>query len=418
MKVLWFTNTPSLAENKAKRKPVGGGWIKSLEQEIIKNSNIELGISFYSDTNIDDFDQSTTKYYPIKPSNNNSKFDVILKRLNSRIEPQSDLEKLIKIVKDFKPDLIHVLGTEGIFGLINQKIKDIPIVISIQGNLTVYSDKFFVGISESSTKKHSPLKSKILLKTYYRDFLVFRKKALREQKILKNANYIIGRTDWDKRITRVLAPKSKYFHNDEILRTPFYQNKWSNNNNTEPIIFTTTGSNLYKGIENILKSALLLDNLNVKYMWKIAGLTPDDRLIKLATKSLKIKVSENLIFLGKISEDILVEELKSASIYVMASHIENSPNNLCEAMILGLPCIASHAGGTATLLENKKDGILIQDGDSYVLSGAILELINNKNKALTYGENARKKALLRHNPDRIVKELINIYENIIKDSQK
>lgn len=42
----------------------------------------------------------------------------------------------------------------------------------------------------------------------------------------------------------------------------------------------------------------------------------------------------------------------------MPSHIENSPNNLCEAMILGMPCIATDAGGTSTLLSNMKDGLL------------------------------------------------------------
>ena len=49
--------------------------------------------------------------------------------------------------------------------------------------------------------------------------------------------------------------------------------------------------------------------------------------------------------------------LKS-DIFVSASHIENSPNNVAEAMILGMPCIATFAGGTSSYIEDNKNGIL------------------------------------------------------------
>jgi glycosyltransferase involved in cell wall biosynthesis len=98
--------------------------------------------------------------------------------------------------------------------------------------------------------------------------------------------------------------------------------------------------------------------------------------------------------------------------YVMASHIENSSNSLCEAMILGMPCIATYAGGTASLLKDNEDGILIQDGDPWSLSGAILELYNNPQKAVDYGKNARNKALIRHDKERIATDLLAIYRTI------
>lgn len=48
MKILWFTNTPSLYPNGKRNCYNGGGWISSLEQLIRKNSGIELHIAFYS----------------------------------------------------------------------------------------------------------------------------------------------------------------------------------------------------------------------------------------------------------------------------------------------------------------------------------------------------------------------------------
>jgi glycosyltransferase involved in cell wall biosynthesis len=100
----------------------------------------------------------------------------------------------------------------------------------------------------------------------------------------------------------------------------------------------------------------------------------------------------------------------------MASHIENSPNNLCEAMILGMPCVATFAGGTASMLKDGAEGVLVQDGDPWVMAGAILELINDNNKAVLFGKNARERALVRHNKTTIVSELLASYDSIIKQS--
>ncbi|MFD0777276.1 hypothetical protein ACFQZF_00760 [Flavobacterium myungsuense] len=46
MRVLWFTNTPSLYEND-NHAYYGGGWIESLEQLVSQSSKVELGISFF-----------------------------------------------------------------------------------------------------------------------------------------------------------------------------------------------------------------------------------------------------------------------------------------------------------------------------------------------------------------------------------
>jgi glycosyltransferase involved in cell wall biosynthesis len=99
---------------------------------------------------------------------------------------------------------------------------------------------------------------------------------------------------------------------------------------------------------------------------------------------------------------------------VQVSHIENSPNSLAEAMLLGMPCIASFAGGTSSLLENYKEGILYQDGDPYYLTGLILKLINNEKKRKIYSQNAREKAQVRHEPDKIYSKLKQSYEDIIE----
>ena len=43
--------------------------------------------------------------------------------------------------------------------------------------------------------------------------------------------------------------------------------------------------------------------------------------------------------------------------YLCPSAIENSPNSLGEAMLLGVPCVAADVGGISSIFENGKDGI-------------------------------------------------------------
>jgi glycosyltransferase involved in cell wall biosynthesis len=243
---------------------------------------------------------------------------------------------------------------------------------------------------------------------------LFKKQGLRERRIFQLSKNFIGRTDWDRRISKILSPHSNYFHNDEILRDSFYETEWNNKLSSTLNLFTTNGPTIYKGIETIIYCASLLESYGIKFNWQIAGINKNDEIVHIASKSLGITVSENIVFLGKISEEILVKHLLNTNIYIASSHIENSPNSLCEALLLGIPSIATHAGGTSSLIENNTDGILIQDGDPYVMAGAIIELFENYDKAINLGIHARKKALNRHNKEVISSGLINIYRTIIE----
>jgi len=120
-----------------------------------------------------------------------------------------------------------------------------------------------------------------------------------------------------------------------------------------------------------------------------------------------------IILSGKVNSQDLIKMELEADLFVHPSHIENSSNSICEAMMLGMPVIATFTGGTGSLLEDKKEGILIQDGDSFSMAGAIIELINKPSWAAVLGQNARIRAMERHNPIEIVNNLFSIYDEIL-----
>ncbi len=97
----------------------------------------------------------------------------------------------------------------------------------------------------------------------------------------------------------------------------------------------------------------------------------------------------NIKLLGGSGEREISQLLQSADIYCQASHIENSPNSLCEAMLIGMPVIASYAGGTPSMLDNEQEGLLFQNGDAHALAGAILQMSHNFRFAAACGQKAR-----------------------------
>ncbi len=417
MTVLWFSNTPALGVNYLNNNSTvkgTGGWLHSLNSNI--QSIVNLSVVFHYPYKIEPFVFQNTKYYPVFTGN------IILENLKSRFSPlnydDDFIEKYIEIINNINPDIIHIHGTENSFLCIIEKIKK-PVVVSIQGNITVITKKYFSGFEGKYLKlKANKFNLKSLLlgrNNFNKSFKSMLKKSIIEQQRMGAILNIIGRTDWDYRITRILSPKSHYFKGEELLRDGFYNNSWNNFYTTgKLILFTTNGDTYYKGFETALHALSLLQSIGLDVEWRIAGVSDSSLINKITKKYLKNlypKVGLNL--LGSISEEPLISNMLDSHIYVMPSHIENSPNNLCEAMMLGMPCVATFAGGTGSLLKDGEDGILIQDGDPWAMAGAIIELVNSPEKSTTFANNARKKAQKRHDIKETVNQYLSIYTKII-----
>jgi glycosyltransferase involved in cell wall biosynthesis len=414
MKVLWFSNTPANSDDFLEKELRGtGGWLKTLDA--LLQEKVDLHVAFYSAESLDNFRYLNTSYHPILKDSRNF-IDKVIERFWTRVWFREDVDKYLKIINDVKPDIIHIHGTELPFGYI-QEITKVPVVISIQGNITVYKHKYFSGIEKRNINWFYNLVQRVFQNnSFLKSYQYFKKWEFGEQEILKECKYIIGRTDWDYRVTRILAPKSSYFYVSEILRASFYKSNELPINQNKLVISTTNGNSLYKGFETLCYAISILNNTNSQnFEWRVAGIKETDPIVKVVRRKLgKNYPNKNLVLMGSMNESQLVSSLLETSIYVMPSHIENSPNNLSEAMLLGIPCIATFAGGTGSLIENNQDGILIQDGDPWALAGAIIELKANYQKAQEMGSRGRLKAMKRHNSGIIIEDLLNVYKYIVE----
>jgi len=414
MRILWFSNTPANADEYFNSELKGsGGWLKALDQAL--QAHVELHIAFYMQHD-KIFKYKNTFYYPIKTKQN--LFGKVLNRFITYVTDAEDLTQYLAIIDQVKPDIIHIHGTENPFACIIPHT-NIPVIVSIQGNITACLHKFCSGFEKRflyvKNRKIASLKDFFFPEAFSFSYKLFNKMQKREAKNLVLTKNIIGRTIWDKRITRIQAPDSSYYHGDEILRDSFYQYQWTPHSSGKTIIHTTLGNSFYKGFETLCMALSKLNAIGLDCKWQVAGIDNNDLIVKVTKKKLKSDYpSKGLILLGSINENSLIARIMEADIYVMTSHIDNSPNSLCEAMIIGMPCISTFAGGVASLLKDGEEGILIQDGDPWAMAGAVLEMLNNKDRTIQLGKNARNVALQRHNKDRIVNALLKIYESIIR----
>ena len=417
MRVLWFTDNPAVGANHLGNKGVGSAWILSLEAELTKSNNVELGVAFTCDQpNADPFTIDNSMYFPVRIPSVKNKFKQLYNRLIHKIENERYLQLYLDVVQLFKPDLIHIFGTEHAFGLIIPKI-NVPCIIHLQGNLTVINLKWYSGLTAIDVLKYS--RKWPILKGYgiYNSYFINKKASARERKIFLKCKYFMGRTDWDRRISSVLSPDSKYFHCDEIMRPGFYLNQWDPQKVRKGyIIISTFRNNIYKGLETIYEcKKILINNFpDLEIVWKIAGIREEDEVSFLVERKYRGRFKDiGIQLLGPLNEDGLIAEMLSADLFVHTSHTDNSPNSVCEAMLLGMPVIATYAGGTPSIICDKTEGLLVHDGDPYMLAGTILELFRNKDMAINLGENARIRSLARNDPHKIVNDLISVYYSIL-----
>ncbi|WP_259013908.1 glycosyltransferase [Emticicia fluvialis] len=418
MKVLWFTNTPSLYKfNKSSDKGYnGGGWISSLESMMRTQTQIELAVSFLdSDSNFKVKTDSTT-YYPI-PLKKRGGLLKLIHNWSCNLDTDIYVKYCLEIINDFKPDVIHIFGTEGVFSSIIPLV-NLPVVIHLQGLLNPYLNSYYPNdfndydvLFNKGYFKNNLLGNSILFNKWR-----FQKSAKREMSYFKAATNLMGRTDWDKKISQLLAPNADYFHIDEVLRTPFYDShSWEFKENNKLTIISTISNTIYKGLDLILKTAKILkENSGVIFRWQVVGLNSNDKFVNFIEKKVNIKAKDFCIeFNGVMDSDKLINAILNSDVFVHPSYIDNSPNSVCEAQLLGIPIIACNVGGLSTLIHHNISGILVPANAPYEMAFEILSLFKDSNKAQKIGSDGRSKATARHDREKILSDTLSIYDKIV-----
>lgn len=433
MKVLWITNfiPTMIAKKLGSYDNCKEGWVSGMISKIVgdKETAITLAIASPVGNNVPEGLVSQVDgiafygFHEGKPEN----YDESLEKI------------FVQIEKDFAPDIIHVFGTEFShtravtesirkYGEVTKLSRD-NVLIGMQGVVGEIADHYLDGVPENIAKKKSLrdiLKSDGMKDQQFK----FSVRSQNEIIALLGAGHVTGRTSFDKAYVTKWAFKSAYHHLNENLRDEFYEGTWDASGVDRHTIFLCQANYPVKGMHYVLKA---LPKIMEKYpdvKLRIAG----DPITRHATIKEKLKLQEyakyllkledevakkagkaaDIKYLGTLSASDIKEEYLKAGVFLCPSTIENSPNSLGEAMLLGLPCVSAKVGGVADMIADG-EGFLYTAGDADGLAESICKVFSLSDAdAASMGSRARERALKTHDRENNYKTLLEIYKSMVK----
>ncbi len=125
--------------------------------------------------------------------------------------------------------------------------------------------------------------------------------------------------------------------------------------------------------------------------WKLAVFGSGDRTSYIKQMQ-DLKIDENRCELHSAVENIGAEYLNS-SVFALSSRFEGFGMVLLEAMSHGLPVVSFDCPwGPRAIIDNGKDGILVENGNVQQLADGVIRLIRDKEQRESLARSAREKA--------------------------
>lgn len=418
MNILWLGGIvlPRIAE--AEHLPIVhmNGWLINISEKLEKTSGHKLVYVFDSNKKI----RGKTEYY--------SYYGIKCQKTSTRRFGEEYVSQAVSILKEVSPDVIHIWGTESSHSLaMVEACERIGLldrcVIWIQGLVSVYARHYYAYIEEKFTHGFS-------VKDFIKGDIAdgrkrFETRGKLEVEALEKMQHVIGRTDWDRACVWNVNPQARYHMNNETLREEFYSGKWNYNKCEKFSIFCSQGHYPIKGIHLVIEAVARVrkefptvklyiggkDYLQIP-KWKQGNY--DRYLVSLIKR---YGLSDCIIFTGYLSAAEMKEQYLKANVFISASSIENSPNSVGEAMLLGTPVISSRVGGVHNLLIHGEEGYLYPADEPYMLAYYIKEAFSNPEKLIKMSEAAIKKASVIHDINKNFSDLMDIYNLIDKDAK-
>lgn len=422
MNVLWITNIV-LPEAQAllagtKELRASGGWMLGAAEALLRQRDINLFIATASRhvSGLKRLEGEKIVYYVLPAGINGTT------RVNHSLEPYWR-----KIKEEIHPDVVHLHGTECTHGLAYIEACGAEnVCASIQGLVSAYY-YYYYGLTRWEIIRSATLRS-LFTGGILSGYRAFKRRAQSEKEILRRIHHIIGRTSWDRDRTWAINPNAVYHYGGETLRSDFYEGElWQYEKCHPHTIFVSQAGYPIKGLHMVLHAMPLILRHYPDTKVRVAG--SDITFSHAGVKSLyllgdygniirkyikKYQLQDSVTFTGPLNGAEMRSEFLNANVFVCPSTIENSPNSLGEAQLLGVPVIASYVGGVPDMMEGDEQHIYRFE-EVEMLAHKVVQLFDKKENIDT--KPMRTKALERHNAERNVRDLLDIYEEVRKCSK-
>lgn len=161
-----------------------------------------------------------------------------------------------------------------------------------------------------------------------------------------------------------------------------------------------------KGIYDLIE---VIDKLKSKFPNIKLYVGGDGEVEKLKQLIQEKQLEKNVEYIGWTSGEKKEKILKECSFYILPSYNEGMPMSVLEGMAYKNIVISTNVGGIPKVIENNKNGILIEPGDKEKLEEELIRLLKNKDLRLKLSKGARKTVELKFNIENIIKKIIKTY---------
>lgn len=436
MRVLWVCNImlPRVAEYFNKESSSREGWLTGLSELVLtrdEGSEITLGVCFPTldeellesgEARIELEKRRVLYAYPFREDVH--KAEIYDKGLEGRFT---------EIVNAFQPDLIHCFGTEFPHTLAAVKAFHKPerSLIGIQGLCSVYADAY-----------RANLPKRVWNRTTFRDFIKrdnlkkqqfkYRKRGMYEIDAIKRVGHVTGRTIWDQCYTQEWNEKAQYHFMNETLRPIFYEGEWNYDECEQGSVFVSQGDYPIKGLHYLLLAMPEILEKHPEVKVYVAGNSIVKTAFEKGLDGLKGRIKldsygkyiyelirefhleDKVVFVGNQDAEQMKARYLRANVYLCPSAMENSPNSLGEAMLLGMPIVSTKVGGIPTIFKDRMDGLLYECDDISALAGCVNFMLDGGEVIDKMRMHAKRHAYKTHDGEANFNRLIEIYNLIIK----
>lgn len=336
--------------------------------------------------------------------------------------------ELTHLINEEKPDLVHIWGTESYWALLHRMgYIRCRVVLDMQGVCSETSRNYKADLGFLDLKKELPfIKAIFTYIKWQKDYKKSIKGSKEEYNIIRSFKYISVQSEWVSRHIHFYNPTAIVLKTRIVLRAPFYnQCVWEwHECGDKPIVFTSlSASSIYKGLHILLQSISLLKNRFPNIELRIAGNVFTKNRMGIPGYSVyllglikSLDLENNVVFLGSLDANQIVEQLLEANVCVIPSFVESYCLGFAEALMVGTPTVAAYSGALPDIAKDKKETLFYNPRD-YISSAAFIEqIISDKNLSMMLSSNARAQRLIDNDLQKVLTGQIDIYDTILKDN--
>ena len=384
MKVLWLAPYPHPLEPAAHPVP----WVGTLANLLKQAPGVKLTILNWThriEKEVDEFDRHGMHF-------------IYLRTPTVRQDILSLYRTRIAIVRRYlqahahEYDLLHLHGSELQLPAMTAGLR-MPMVLSVQGIVSEYA--------------------KVVPKTFSMLKFLWTLSGLYERWYLPTVHNFLCRTDWDKAHTARLSPGATIYHNWETIRPEFFAvaDQPAPPRPARPQALFVGGKQEIKGFTEMLQAFdLIRQRVDMKLVI-VGRLEAADVAAVAQQYGLAHLGPDNVECRPFLEAAELATLCRECFCLLHPSYIDNSPNSVCEAQLMGLPVVASAVGGVGSLITEGETGLLCTLAPAS-LAQQVLRLYHDPALHQRIARQAQALARQRHDPATILQRTLDVYEAI------